>query len=269
MELNRTALDILLKYDVLEPDKTSMADFQFAKEAGYMFDRFEQTHDEAIVCAFLERSKCNRKHITNLFLSSLSSNRVDWRVGLSAYAVMESFPKHKLESNGANCVICPSFNVDLVDYSFMNNIRFSVGGIIDGSVYELAFVLKQHNTLADIKPTMNDIDIFKSILDIIKSAQHDDGPSTIQKQLKKIERFRSNKEQRKALIETLGFCGILETDEHRGFLYKYTNLGLAPQFKHNSYWMYPVDWWKGKNGISQEALNYWFGEYEELRCMID
>ncbi|GMX65755.1 hypothetical protein Elgi_50260 [Paenibacillus elgii] len=46
-----------------------------------------------------------------------------------------------------------------------------------------------------------------------------------------------------------------------GFL---TNLGLAPRFRHSSDWLYPVDWWKGEDGINKEALQFWCGEYPEL-----
>jgi len=265
MELDKKALGILLKYNLLEPNNTSESDFQYAKEAGYMFDRAEQTHDEAVEYAFQEFNKCKKKHITNMFLSSLSSARLDWRSGLPAYAIMRMFPNHTLESNGAYCLICPSFHKELVDFSFINLVRFRVGGLINGRIYYVAFILKQHNTLSDVEPCKKDFDIFKSIIEIIKNAESSDGPAKLQKKLRNIEGFKSTEEQRKAILETLGFCSILETEKHKGFLYQYTNLGLAPRFRHSSDWLYPVDWWKGKDGINQEALEFWFGEYEELQ----
>jgi hypothetical protein len=268
MELNKKALDILLKYKMLEPDKTAKVDFLYAKEAGYMFERVEQTHDEAVEYAFQEFEKCDKKHITDLFLSSLSTSRLDWRSGLPAYSIMRVFPRHSLESNGSNCLICPSFNKELVDFSFINLVRFSVGGLINGRIYHLAFVLKQHNTLLNTKPTIEDFVIFKKIIEVIKNTERNDGPSKIQKSLKNIVGFKSNEEQRKAFLETLGYCSILETDKHKGFLHQYINLGLAPRFRHSSDWLYPIDWWKGKDAVNKEALEFWFGEYKELQSLF-
>lgn len=268
MELNKKALKILLEYDLLNPDKTEKEDFEFAKDAGYMFDRITQTHDETIEFALQELNKCEKKNMTDLFLSSLSSGRLDWRIGLSAYNILRMFPKHFIESNGVNCIICSSKSYELVDFSFINSIRFNIGGIISGRIYHLAFILQQHNKLPHVKPTKKDFDIFQSIIEIVRNAESNDSPSKVQKKIGKVEGFKSNAEQRKALLETLGFCSILETEEHKGFLHQFINLGLAPRSRHSSDWLYPVDWWKGRDGINIDALKFWFGEYEELRSLF-
>jgi hypothetical protein len=270
MELNKKALDILLKYNLLEPNKTSKEDYLYAKDAGYMFECAKQTHDEAMVYAFQELAKCKKKHMTNLFLSSLSTARMDWRAGLSAYTVVRILPKHQLVSNGINCRVCPTFNNRIVDYSAINKTRYEIGGLDNygGNLYDWVFMLRQHNMLPDKEPIKKDYEIFKAIIEIVKNADSNDGPSKIQKKLIDIEGFKSNKWQRGSLLETLGFCSILETAEHKGLLHQYVNLGLAPSFRHSSFWAYPIDWWKGKDGINQEALSFWFGDYEELGCLF-
>lgn len=257
-----------MKYNILEPEKTSEEDFELAKSLGYMFDKAEQTHEEAMRCAFEELNKCKKIKTTNLFLASLSSARLEWRIGLAAFAIMRVFPKHDLKSNGINCLICPSTPKSMVDFSFINSIRFGEGGLITGSIYHLAFILKQHNNLPNVEPLKQDFEIFKSIIETIKSAKANDGPSETQKRIGKTKGFKSNKEQRKVLLETLGYCSILETYEHIGFLNQYTNLGSAPRSRHSSDWLYPVDWWKGKDGVNKEALKNWFGEYKELQDLI-
>jgi hypothetical protein len=54
------------------------------------------------------------------------------------------------------------------------------------------------------------------------------------------------------------------------YLYKCLrlNLGLASRSKHSSDWLYPVDFWRGKDRVNQEALKYWFGDYDELRSLF-
>ena len=71
-----------------------------------------------------------------------------------------------------------------------------------------------------------------------------------------------------AILETLGVCGILHTEKHTEPFYKYINLAVAPRSSHNSDWQYPVDFWKGKNGIDWIAFHHWFGEYEEIKNEI-
>ena len=34
-------------------------------------------------------------------------------------------------------------------------------------------------------------------------------------------------------------------------------------------WNYPVDFWRGKNGIDKIAFQYWFGEYDELEKILE
>lgn len=86
----------------------------------------------------------------------------------------------------------------------------------------------------------------------------------IVRRIKKIQLFDTNKIQTQCLLQTLGFCGILETDQHKGPFHKYVNLGLAPKKSHNSDWEYPVDFWTPADSINREAFRFWFGEYPEL-----
>lgn len=71
------------------------------------------------------------------------------------------------------------------------------------------------------------------------------------------------------LIETLGYCSILEVNRHKGFLNDCTILELAPQKSHSSDWTYPADWLKGENKLNKDALMFWFGNYTELKKYIE
>ena len=268
--MKNKALQILLNYDVLEPKETSVEDFNYAKAAGYMFENIVQTHDEAIDIAFQELEKCDRKQITDLFLASLSAHNLDWRIGLPTFAVMQTFPKHTFTLQDKNssliyCKICGSENNTTVDLNFINQVRFSEGGIIDVEIYDFVFLLIQQNKLSDIKPTSEDFQIFKEIMDLIAQCPDNEKPNSLQKKLRSIKGFKSNEEERRRLLETFGFCSLLETEKHKGFLSAFTNLGLAPSNGRSSDWRYPVDWWKGKDGVNHTAYNFWFGDYDELK----
>ncbi|GAB0168347.1 hypothetical protein LSPCS325_17840 [Lysinibacillus sp. CTST325] len=268
MKYDDKALKILLNYSLLNPEKTSEEDFQYAKTAGYTFDKILQTHNEAIENAMFEMRKCNKGFAVDLFLASLSTQRLDWRSGLPVFVIMRQFPTHNFKSDFISCEKCANNAEDLVDLTFINKIRFGHGGVISGNIYDFSFILQQHNKLPHIKPTKKDFDIFQFIIEIIRNTESNDTPFKVQKKIRKIEGFKSNEEQRKALLETLGFCSILETEEHKGFLHQFINLGLAPRSRYSSDWLYPFDWWKGSDGINQNALKFWFGGYEELQSLF-
>ena len=83
----------------------------------------------------------------------------------------------------------------------------------------------------------------------------------MQRELKNIPNFKSNVEERRLLLETLGYCGVLCSLEHTSPYSHYVRLNNAPRTRHSSDWNYPADFWKGRDGVNIEALNFWFGDY--------
>jgi len=97
----------------------------------------------------------------------------------------------------------------------------------------------------------------------------------VYKLLKKKEFFKHWKKEEKRisvkfaelalqrLLEIMGYLSILHTEKYRGSFYEF-NEGCTPRSSRSSDWNYPVDFWRGKNGIDKIAFQYWFGEYDEL-----
>lgn len=73
--------------------------------------------------------------------------------------------------------------------------------------------------------------------------------------------LKSTKQQRRILIETLGYCDILVTEKYKGFTQNYVKIRKQESNDCLSDWEYPVRMWKGKNSINYEALSFWFGDY--------
>ena len=263
------ALKILLDYDVFSPSSTSEADFEYAKKAGMLFNIEPQSHDIALEHAQQLRIDINKSHVTNLFLASLSTNRLEWRAGLAPYAIMQSFPNHTFKpyslQNDYTCAICCSEPEAKVNRSFLNSGRFILGGLMGYDVFEIAFSLQQHNLLVDVQPTEKDCQIFSSILDIIENAEDNEPPAKLQKKLQKIDGFKSTEEQRRSILTTLGFCSVLETEKHKGFLHAFSNMCQVPRKSRSTYWRYPIDWWMGSDGLNKEAVKFWFGDYPQLK----
>ncbi len=280
------ALKILLKYNVaaagylargfpldakqkeyVEKHDTSPEDLDYAKQHGLAFDFVEMAHDEAVRRCFESYALLKKKHVTDAFLASLSGNRLDWRSGLSSYAIMQTMPKHSFKETKAKfCGICSGPEIKKrLDLTGLNQERFGFGSLVGHKTpYELQFFLRQHSRIGSIRPEPEDFSIFNRIIGFIKALDEKAAPNEVKKGLKTVKGFKGNLEQARCFLEILGFCGILETEKHKGYLTNYTNPGLAPAKTHRSDWAYPVDFWTAKDGINREAFNFWFGDYKEI-----
>lgn len=223
------------------------------------------THDEIISNLFAEYDKVSKKRVVELFLSSLSTRKLLWRIGLPIIAIMRTFPNHlfcvvnnSVPSNISPCQVCGDFQClyeteeDICEF-------LDGGGVLAHSIGDYYYGLKAINSLPSSSPQEVDIGIFHKIIACLK---HSSGSiRTVQRELKNIPNFKSNVEERRLLLETLGYCGVLWPLEHTSPYSHYVRLNNAPRTSHSSDWNYPADFWKGRDGVNIEALNFWFGDY--------
>jgi hypothetical protein len=284
-QIDKAALKLLLKYDTLaalyaergslDARKAryvaergmSAEEFVALKNSGLAFDPMALDHDEAVADCFAHFDAENKSHFTDLFLSGLTSRRNDWRSGLSAFAIMQTMPRHNFQPNQAGfCAVCSAAATDgRIDLTALNRLRFLTGSMaVSRTPYEIQFFLSQGLSLPQRSPSGGDLEAFKAILRLAAQAPEAMVPIDLCKELRHIEGLKLTSDEARFLLETLGFCSILETPEHRGYLTKFTNPGLAPSKTHSSNWAYPVDFWTGKNGINLKSLEFWFGSYGML-----
>lgn len=248
---------------------TSDEQFAYLKEQGLAFDPVDIEHDEAVQRCVEYAKQCQKSHVTDLFLSSFTSGRLDYRSGLAPFAMMQTMPDHGFTQSSAPrfCAICSGYDI----YSGMDATDWNVDRYTAGSISLLKtpeviqFYLAQHVQLTRQAPTAEDFRIFNAILDTLRSLEAQTKPTQVHRYLKKIDGFKASVHQCRVLLEALGIAGILETEKHKGYLTHYTNPGLAPSKSHKSDWAYPVDFWTGADGVNKEALAFWFGAYPEIR----
>lgn len=268
----KTLLNVFSFYGTngFKPGKNK--EFLYAKSVGFMFDNIKMTHDEGIAWLLETRQQLAKQKVTDLFIASLSSRRLDWRSGLSAFAIARLFPDHNVDNKddwGNYCRICGDHSYELHqerELNLYNYKRFSSGGYesMHTSPDALAFYLDQISRLEHIKPSKADIQIWATITKMLASTGKLKSANDLEKELVKIKAFKSNKVERRSFLETLSLCGIIETSEHKGYFEAF-----VPQIKRErrpsgaspNDWCYPILWWKGSDGINEKALQFWFSDY--------
>jgi len=262
------------------------------------------THDEAINKLFQNYRCAVKKRYTDFFLSALSGSK--WNSGLYVYAAMKNFPDHEFSEREDNispvcsanwtenekqwcrvttpCQICSSYRENISDSKEYHTYYF-VAGLNADDVYERLYIMEQINRSAEYPIIAGqDFDMFREIMSCLKNAEPGAKIRDVHKQLKKsifykflVSRIKADRlkqgatqvasDKVQAILETLGVCGILNAEKHKSPFYEYINLAVAPRSSHNSDWAYPVDFWRGSDGIDWEVFDYWFGDYNELKSV--
>ena len=238
-------------------------------------------HDSSIDELFFQYDKCRNEKdkIVSFFLASLSTHNLLWRSFLPAFAITRTYPRHHFEpKNGESdpykeqCAICGSrsyIGLDNERYNILLNLSVKFGGLgVFIGIEECIVLLTEFNKLSneEVRPVDEDFRIFSDIMTILTTSPTSDNiKKEIIQKIKRIKNFKTNKYLTKTILETLGFCGILETEEYKSPFHQYVNLGLAPKKSYNSEWEYPVDFWTPADGMNREAFRFWFGSYPQLK----
>lgn len=240
----------------------SPENFEYAKANGYMFDDVSLSHDEIV--DWLKRSFSNvqLENVSNAFLMSLSTRRLELRSALGSFAVAKNFPQHKIVGE-KRCEICGVYDSTKAteDLNVLNFERFKWGGVRHDSAEYIAFDLERFSEIEQEKPYEQDISLLKQILEVADNLPPDAKNRDLEKALAKI--LKSNKAERETLIQILGYCGILQPKNKPSYFDSFVNdtdRELPPAHKID--WSYPVCWWRGSDGVNKEAIAYYFSQLQ-------
>lgn len=239
---------------------TPPADLEYAKRAGLMFDPVYLTHSDIVSQATAIVRVSDRQTITEAFVVSLTTRRLDYRSALGSFAVLQHFPEHQTPCAGSRCRICGVYirDVDKVDLNVLNFERCKWGGVRHDQPLYASFDLRLFGKLPKVKPDAADVKCFKAVLAAIEKVPADTPSARLEKHLSKV--IKSNKSERDNLIGILGYCGILATKAHEG--YRNHFVAVADRMLPSRRFIdmaYPACWWRRSDGVNQEALEYWFG----------
>jgi hypothetical protein len=238
-------------------------DFAYARANGLMFDPLTISHDELIakIVGLIERIPADK--VAKAFLSSLSTQRVDWRSSLASWHIAKQLRAHTYKENVVvtghsytNGVASPCIsheceecggekNYHEEDLNVLNFERVRWGGVRHGSLIYTLLDMDQLGKSTIPEPASEDIAMFKAILQTVDTSAPKDSPGTLRDRLKLV--FPSTKEERGTLLEILACVHILQA-------------GDRASSRGASDWTFIAEW-RGEDRFNQERVKEIFGAW--------
>jgi hypothetical protein len=258
-------IKLLKSYDPNDDLKKTI--FNHLKSVDLAFDPIDISHDQLVDGAINQFKKTTKDSVANYFLIGLNENFPQLRSALAAYAVMLNYKNHKYSTREHlnQCNICAGFKDYIkIDLTTLNRYRWS--GTIIGNASEpdnLFFILREHNKLDLLEASETQVNYFIKFLEIISEADNEEKPSALVKRIKSRLQVKISTEEIRGIIDTLGYAGILQPKSHERWIDKFHGY-LTPRSSRSSEWSYPVDFWRGADGINMESIVFWFSKFPQI-----
>ena len=243
----------------------SADDFAIAKNEGYMFDYPKyMTHDEILNQAKSIADKIEKQDVTNAFLFSLSTRKLEYRSALASYYYIKSVPVHSDTGHKGYCYVCgcsafstnPNEPKNEYDYGLngFNFERYKWGGVRHGNLAYAKFDVEEFMKLPKVTPTDEDIKIFHAILNSAKNLPPKSKARKYALQIVNEKILKTNKDEIAILLGILGFCDIFNSNDAKGYLHSFTDLADRNPKEHHNDMLFPLHRWCAEDGINADAV---------------
>lgn len=259
-------LEILFSF--FSSDKAiSQQDIDLAKRQGYMFDYSPPlSHDETLIKLRETVSKISPEMVSNAFLYSLSTRRLEYRSALGSYWYAVAIPAHA-STDSRHCYCCGwSLRGDDQETSGIsrrlntfNFERYKWGGVRHTKADYALFDLQQFLQLPQPEHTPEDEKLLLDILDCISALEPHNKAGALQKLITKKRIIKSNRYEIDTLLDILGICGVLSSDDAPCYAQKFCGEYERAPLEHANDRAYPINRWKASDGISKDRLKIVFG----------
>ena len=285
--IDKKALAILKKYYLsYKPEgKPSGNDKENAVTSGVLVPDSAMTHDEITAEIKALSKQISLDTAAKAFLYSLSSGDMRYRSALSSLVWARSLPEHEMISNGAEktewsspvCVFCGcSHGLDTketVDWNTYNVFRYlppkQYGREPDYTCAEYVLNdLREFVKLPAVEPCDEDYRILNGIFACVKEMKPHNMDTALLAEIRKRKFFDATGNAIHCILGILSVCGILEGAENKGFLHGYVNY-TEHGMGRDGLTFYPLNFWRGKDGVNYQAVNEIFGSFSGNRLDLD
>lgn len=240
--------------DAPDTEPRALAD---AIKAGVMFSRpVVFTHDELVESVINVVSETGLRDVSDAFLGSLTSRRLEQRSALGSYVFARHLMPHSFQGTASRmCKVCGVYDQPIsIDRNVLNFERFKWGGV---RRTDLEFVWHDLACfeLSDVAaPTTDDRTLFDRLLAELERAPAElTAPKAAKSALKEL---KGNQAERGVVLEILGICSVLESVGHPGFRDSFINAD-ARTLPPNRFvdFAYPACWWRGADGVNRDSAS--------------
>ena len=269
-QISRKTEKILLSYSPVTPYKENSEEWRELVDFGLASSPRKLSHNNICEWLLKEKSAASKKSVVSAFLIGLGLDLPQMRCALPAFSLSLNFSKHSFtpfSPESQSCSVCLLPEEKEVDFTFLQRCRWT-GSLVGSSplIQAAALYLQAHREELGYAeaPDENNLNlgvsIFKKIIIEIKKSPAEETPRTLAQRIHKTKLLKLNSETSRSFIDLLGYTGILQPPEHPSYLNEFIT-GIPPSKSHSSDWSYPVDFWTGKDGINNSALNFWFEDF--------
>lgn len=236
------------------PDPDTLA---AAVERGVMFDdRRDQDHDAWVRDAKSAVAGASASQVSEAFVASLGSRRLDLRSALASWVLADRLPVHTAVLAPTEvCGMCGTeedwLPVDL--NAFSHGRFFGTWGPMQQNVAFACFDLEQFTRAPQLQVTGNDVALGRRVFQTLRGLPPE---TTASAAVASLGFLPGNRSERELLLDVLGVCGILQTRDHPGHFEEFVPAALRElperRFVDRAY---PVCWWRASDGVNEEALS--------------
>ena len=241
-------------------------ELQYAKEQGYLFDYPERISHKEYLKRLKEISgKITIEEVANAFLFSLSTRKLEYRSALGSYWYAISVPEHEFsgcDEYHSSCAICgwrgwkvqPDEREQRGGYSTYSFERYKWGGVRHCTASYALFDLEQFLKMEKPEHTKEDEQILSEIFHCISELEPRNKVGALQKVISQKKIVKSNKQEVDQLLDILGICGVLSSEEHPCYYDRFASRGDRNPPELTNDHEFPANWWQASDGINMKCL---------------
>jgi len=238
------------------PESPQGVELEQAVSAGIMFTEPTMLdHDGWVDAARTAAAAVTLEGVSEAFVASLETRRLDLRSALGSYAVARHLSEHRFDPTPGQvgCAVCglPS-GPAATDLNILNFERFKWGGVRRDDLRYIAFDLDQFVRAPKAPVTDAAVTLGRQLLDALGSAAPDLTAAAVAGQLKALP---GNAQERSVVVDILGVCGVLNTPGHPSHRETFQPLsGRELPDRRFVDQAYPACWWTGAHGLDPAAV---------------
>ncbi|MBQ5311389.1 MAG: immunity 26/phosphotriesterase HocA family protein, partial [Oscillospiraceae bacterium] len=276
---DKKALRIIKKYLYYKTEgELSEADKEYAVKSGVMVPDSAMTHDEIISEIKELSARISVETAAKAFLYSLSVGDMRYRSALSSILLARALPRHELVSNGVvkdkwrtpSCTVCGCEHgfdgAEIIDWNWYGVFRYfppaQYGREPDYTCAEYVLSdLREFEKLPAVEPCDEDYRILNGIFACVYEMKPHNMDTALVSEIRKRKFFDATGNAIHCILGILSVCGILEGARNKGYLNSYTNYNDHGMGRGQGMSFYPLNFWRGRDGVNYDAVNEIFGSF--------